>query len=83
VFSYSAYLVIRLLAGIPIWVRLPFLQRLRRYSNQAIMYIVQTHMLQKLFIDDPRWKKREPQRSESGDTKVWRGSGVIVPLTAE
>jgi len=83
VFSYSAYLVIRLLAGIPTWARLPFLQRLRRYSNQAIMYIVQTHMLQKLFIDDPRWKKREPEPSESGDTKVWRGSGVTVPLTAE
>lgn len=58
VFSYSAYLVIRLLARTPIWNRVPFLKRLRRYSNQAIMYIVQTHMLQKLFIDDPLWKKR-------------------------
>src|SRR6266511_3224084 len=65
VFSYSAYLVIRLVASIPIWVRVPFLKRLRRYSNQAIMYIVQTHMLQKLFIDDPPWKQRDPDPSEN------------------
>jgi asparagine synthase (glutamine-hydrolysing) len=57
VFSYGAYLVIRFLATIPIWKRFPFLKQLRRFSNQAIMYIVQTHMLQKLFIDEPPWKR--------------------------
>ena len=59
VFSYNSYLAIRLLATIPTWDRVPFLKQLRRYSNQVIMYIVQTHMLQKLFIEDPPWKKRD------------------------
>ena len=60
VFSYSSYLVIRLLARIPIWDRVPFLKQLHRFSNYAIMGIVQTHMLQEMFIDNPPWKKRDP-----------------------
>ncbi len=63
VFSYSTYLVLRLLAVVPTWHRAPFLKQLRRYANQAIMFIVQTHMLQKLFVDDPPWNAPVPRQT--------------------
>jgi asparagine synthetase B (glutamine-hydrolysing) len=59
IFSYRSYLVIRLLMIVTSgWHHVRFLQRLHRFSNQVIMYIVQIHMLQKLFIDDARWKRQ-------------------------
>jgi hypothetical protein len=58
VFSYRSYLLISLLARIPVWDRVPLLKRLREFSNKAVLYMVQTHMLQKLFIDDPSWERR-------------------------
>jgi hypothetical protein len=70
VFSYAMYLVIRFLVAIPIWKRLPFLRGLHSFLNQTIMNIVQTHMLQELFIDDPQWVKPHPDKSENGRAKV-------------
>jgi len=60
VFSYRAYRLARLLAKTPAWGR-P-LEKLRRNSNKVIMYMLQAHMLQHMFIDDPRWArlKAEP-----------------------
>jgi asparagine synthase (glutamine-hydrolysing) len=57
VFSYGAYRILRLLAVVPVWSRFPALRQLRRHANQAIMFIVQTHMLQKLYIDEPAWDR--------------------------
>src|SRR5262249_31560596 len=71
VFSYAAYWVIRLLARIP-RLRVPVLKRLRRFSNQAIIYIVETHMLHEMFIDAPRWEKRDPAQSGKNGAKAYR-----------
>jgi len=60
IFSYGSYRVLRLLTRVPFRNRIRFLRRLHRFSNVAIMSIVQTHMLQSLFIDDPPWKHRDP-----------------------
>ena len=53
VFSYSGYLVMSFLARIPRLTR--GLDRLRRNANKAIMYMLQAHMLQEMFVDVPRW----------------------------
>jgi len=53
-FSYRAYRVMRILARIPTWTR-P-LKRLRRNSNKVIMYMMQAHMLHRMFVAAPRWK---------------------------
>ena len=63
VFSYSSYWVLRLAASIPFHRHFHFLRRLHWFSNRAIMGIVQAHILQKRFIDDPPWKKRFPEAS--------------------
>jgi asparagine synthase (glutamine-hydrolysing) len=61
VFSYRAYLVMSLLARVPTWKPLPILKRLRRDSNKVLMYMMQTHMLHKMFISDPPWRKSNLQ----------------------
>ncbi|HZC37263.1 MAG TPA: asparagine synthase-related protein, partial [Sphingomicrobium sp.] len=64
VFSYPAYRLVRLLARVPTWKRLPVLRRLRRNANKVVMYMMQTHMLHAMFIADPPWRKpRQPQRN--------------------
>jgi asparagine synthase (glutamine-hydrolysing) len=67
VFSYGAYVVMSLLARIPIWEGIPLLKRLRRYSNKVMMYMLQTHMLQELFVDNPAWEMVSPR---TGDTRT-------------
>jgi asparagine synthase (glutamine-hydrolysing) len=56
IFSYPAYRLASLLARLPIW--LPSMKRLRRNSNKVIMYMMQTHMLHQMFVDDPSWMKK-------------------------
>jgi asparagine synthase (glutamine-hydrolysing) len=56
IFSYRAFLLLKVLARAPRW--LPALKRLRRDSNKAIMYMMQTHMLQEMFVAEPRWIRR-------------------------
>jgi asparagine synthase (glutamine-hydrolysing) len=53
-FSYRAYRMMRMLARIPAWTR-P-LKRLRRNSNKVIMYMMQAHMLHRMFVAAPRWQ---------------------------
>jgi len=67
IFSYRAYRLASLLARVPSWKRLPFLGRLRRNSNKVIMYMMQTHMLHRLYVADPRWSKptARPRRNRS------------------
>jgi asparagine synthase (glutamine-hydrolysing) len=55
VFSYRAYRMASLLAKIPGWTRR--LERVRRNANKVIMYMLQAHMLQEMFVDDPRWAR--------------------------
>jgi asparagine synthase (glutamine-hydrolysing) len=55
VFSYRAYRFLTLLARLPSWLRLRSLQRLRRDVNKVIMYIMQVHMLHRMFVEEPRW----------------------------
>jgi asparagine synthase (glutamine-hydrolysing) len=56
IFSYGAYRIMSLLARVPASERFPFLKRLRRNSNKVLMYMMQTHMLYRMFIAEPRWK---------------------------
>ena len=57
VFSYRTFIVLSLLARLPAWKGIAFLKRLRRVSNKMIMYMMQTHMLHKMFVSDPLWKQ--------------------------
>ena len=49
--------MLSLLARLPAWKGIAFLKRLRRVSNKMIMYMMQTHMLHKMFVSDPLWKQ--------------------------
>jgi asparagine synthetase B (glutamine-hydrolysing) len=52
-FSYTAYLAASFLARVPR--RTKALKRLRRNANKLIMYMMQAHMLEDMFVADPRW----------------------------
>ena len=71
IFSYRAYLAARALAKLPPCGRR--LRRLRRNSNKLIMYMMQAHMLHRMFVAEPRWKKRdlqaEPPRTDFRATR--------------
>ena len=54
VFNHRAYLLVRLLAHAPPWKRFG-LRQLRRNANKALMYMMQTHMLHQMFVEDRRW----------------------------
>lgn len=58
VFSYRAYLAAKFLAKLP--PRTKRLKRLRRDSNKLIMYMMQAHMLDDMFVADPPWGRSQP-----------------------
>jgi asparagine synthase (glutamine-hydrolysing) len=55
-FSYRTYVLLSLVARVP--AVLPSLRRLRRDANKVIMYMMQIHMLHRLFVAEPRWRQR-------------------------
>jgi asparagine synthase (glutamine-hydrolysing) len=57
VFSYGAFLAARLIARTPAWKRFPVLKRLRRDANKVLIYMMQTHMLHRMFVEDPPWRR--------------------------
>ena len=66
IFSYGAYRVLSMLARVPAFGLLPLLGRVRRNSNKVLMYMMQTHMLHRMFIADPLWlRSGSPARSET------------------
>jgi len=65
IFSFRAYLVIALLARVPILRRLRFLRRLRRDLNKVIMYMMQTHILHEMFVEKPPWARSPGQSADS------------------
>jgi asparagine synthase (glutamine-hydrolysing) len=60
IFSYRAYVLASWLARIPGSKRFRTLNRLRRNSNKVIMYMMQAHMLEEMFIADSWWTKTIP-----------------------
>ena len=68
IFSYRAYLLLSLIARLPKRVRV--LDRLRRQSNKVILYMMQAHMLHRMYVADPAWLKPDrppaPKRQSSG-----------------
>jgi asparagine synthase (glutamine-hydrolysing) len=52
VFSYGAYRLTSMVARAPS----KRLRRLRRNANKVIMYMMQTHMLHEMFVENPPWK---------------------------
>lgn len=61
-FSYAGFRMLALFARLPTSLRL--FRRIRRGSNQLIMHMMQMHMLEKMYISDPRWKSA-PQAAAS------------------
>lgn len=53
VFSYSTYRLASLIARAP---RSKRMRRLRRNANKVIMYMMQAHMLEHMFVADPPWR---------------------------
>lgn len=53
-FSYRTFRFLTLLARFPCWTKR--LTRLRRNANKVIMYMMQVHMLDEMFITSPRWR---------------------------
>ena len=53
VFSYGAYRLASLIARVPATNRS---RRLRRNANKVIMYMMQTHMLHDMFVENPPWR---------------------------
>ena len=63
VFSYSTYRLLSLAAQAPRHTGLKSLRRLRRNANKVIMYMMQVHMLQDMFVDNPRWSAPDRERA--------------------
>lgn len=53
IFSYSAYRLISLVARAPLSRRT---RRIRRNANKVIMYMMQAHMLEQMFVTDRAWR---------------------------
>ncbi len=56
VFSYRTYLAASFLARMP--QRTKALRRMRRNANKLIMYMMQAHMLDHMFVAEPQWAER-------------------------
>ena len=54
-FSHRTYQVLSWLARLPASRRFRALKRLRRNANKVIMYMMQVHMLHRMFVEQPRW----------------------------
>jgi asparagine synthase (glutamine-hydrolysing) len=67
-FSYRAFLLAALLAKLPAW--LPALKRLRRDSNKVVMYMLQAHMLHRMFVAEPRWRTQPAQVTDVRATRL-------------
>jgi len=61
VFSYGGYRLMNQLAKLPQSKSLPALRRLRRYANKIMMYMMQTHMLHHMFVEERRWTNANSQ----------------------
>ena len=70
VFSYRTYRVLSTLAQTPHWVPFTFAKRLRREANKVLMYILQVHMLHRMFVVDPRWAKPLPRPAEKAEREI-------------
>ena len=53
IFSYRFCRLLCLLARLPAARRFPRLARLRRNANKVLMYFMQTHMLERMFMSEP------------------------------
>jgi asparagine synthase (glutamine-hydrolysing) len=63
-FSYRGYRALRLLASS----RLPMFRRSRRMANKAIMFIMQMHMLHRMFVAEPRWRQAPAKAADRVDS---------------
>src|SRR5437868_2831295 len=63
VFSYRTYVLLTLFARAPNW--LGALKRLRRNANKVIMYMMQTHMLHRMFVTDRALASNEREQRTS------------------
>jgi asparagine synthase (glutamine-hydrolysing) len=70
VFSYRTYCVLSTFAQTPHWVPFAFAKRLRREANKVLMYILQVHMLHRMFVADPRWAKPLPRPAEKTEREI-------------
>ena len=70
VFSYRTYRFLSLLARMPAWVPFAFSKRLRREANKVLMYIMQVHMLHRMFVTDRRWAKPLPRPAERAEPEL-------------
>jgi asparagine synthase (glutamine-hydrolysing) len=68
VFSYRTYRVLTWLARVPGWKRFRALKRLRRNANKVIMYMLQVHMLHRMFVEAPRWEMGDDVRPTPSQT---------------
>lgn len=57
VFSYTAYRIMRLLARFPKGKRGSSFRGIQKNANKVIMYMMQTHMLHEMFVENPPWAK--------------------------
>jgi asparagine synthase (glutamine-hydrolysing) len=67
VFSWRTFRFLSLLARVPSWVPFSFPKRLRREANKVLMYIMQVHMLHRMFVVEPRWAKPPPRPVEKAE----------------
>jgi len=69
-FSYRSCRFLGALAQMPRWVPFAFAKRLRREANKVLMYILQVHMLHRMFVVDPRWAKPLPRPAETAEPEL-------------
>ena len=64
IYSWHTFLLISLLARLPLSKRVGVLKRLRRNANKIVMHILQTHILHQLYVVDARWEREIANSSE-------------------
>jgi hypothetical protein len=69
VFSFRAYRLVSLFARLPRSRRFGLSNRLRRYSNKLMLYMMQTHMLGEMFVARPRWRMQQDEGTAPAESR--------------
>lgn len=61
IFSWRAYMLVSLVARLPMSKQLPALKRMRRNANKLMMVMLQAHILHRLYVAEPPWASVQRQ----------------------
>ena len=73
IFSWRAYMLVSLVARLPMSKQLPALKRMRRNANKLMMVMLQAHILHRLYVAEPPWalvqRQADNRRANAAPTR--------------